>query len=163
MRCTVERARFTHCAIWPRLKPSASSSSARRIAAAHAITCTWVLSFKFCAPTACMRCPAVCSAILLPGLRFDTGSPRCGTEGCAIKAAASEAGELRELPVSVIKPNPGQPRTKFDPEALNALAASIEASGIVQPLLVRPLADGSYELVAGERRWRRAGRGRGPR
>ncbi len=72
------------------------------------------------------------------------------------EAAASEAGELRELPVSVIKPNPGQPRTKFDPEALNALAASIEASGIVQPLLVRPLADGSYELVAGERRWRAA-------
>jgi ParB family chromosome partitioning protein len=71
-------------------------------------------------------------------------------------AAASDAGELRELPVSVIKPNPGQPRTKFDPEALNALAASIEASGIVQPLLVRPLADGSYELVAGERRWRAA-------
>jgi len=72
------------------------------------------------------------------------------------EAAASDAGELRELPVSVIKPNPGQPRTKFDPEALNALAASIEASGIVQPLLVRPLPDGSYELVAGERRWRAA-------
>ncbi len=72
------------------------------------------------------------------------------------EAAASDAGELRELPVSLIKPNPGQPRTKFDPEALNALAASIEASGIVQPLLVRPLPDGSYELVAGERRWRAA-------
>jgi ParB family transcriptional regulator, chromosome partitioning protein len=72
------------------------------------------------------------------------------------EAVASEAGELRELPVGLIKPNPGQPRTKFDPEALNALAASIESSGIVQPLLVRPLADGSYELVAGERRWRAA-------
>ena len=72
------------------------------------------------------------------------------------EAAGAEAGELRELPVSLIKPNPGQPRTKFDPEALAALAASIEASGIVQPLLVRPLADGSYELVAGERRWRAA-------
>ena len=66
------------------------------------------------------------------------------------------AGELRELPVGLIKPNPNQPRTHFDPEALTALAASIEASGIVQPLLVRPLADGSYELVAGERRWRAA-------
>jgi ParB family transcriptional regulator, chromosome partitioning protein len=72
------------------------------------------------------------------------------------EAAASDAGELRELPVSLIKPNPGQPRTKFDPEALAALAASIESSGIVQPLLVRPLPDGSYELVAGERRWRAA-------
>jgi len=70
--------------------------------------------------------------------------------------ANEEAGELRELPVGLIKPNPGQPRTKFDPEALAALAASIESSGIVQPLLVRPLPDGSYELVAGERRWRAA-------
>jgi ParB family chromosome partitioning protein len=66
------------------------------------------------------------------------------------------AGELRELPVSLIKPNPTQPRTKFDEDALAALAASIEASGVVQPLLVRPLPDGSYELVAGERRWRAA-------
>ncbi|HET7510197.1 MAG TPA: ParB/RepB/Spo0J family partition protein [Solirubrobacterales bacterium] len=66
------------------------------------------------------------------------------------------AGELRELPVSLIKPNPSQPRTNFDEEALAALAASIEASGVVQPLLVRPLPDGSYELVAGERRWRAA-------
>jgi ParB family transcriptional regulator, chromosome partitioning protein len=72
------------------------------------------------------------------------------------EAATTDAGELRELPVSLIKPNPGQPRTKFDPDALSALAASIEASGIVQPLLVRPLPDGSYELVAGERRWRAA-------
>jgi ParB family transcriptional regulator, chromosome partitioning protein len=69
---------------------------------------------------------------------------------------ATEAGELRELPVTLIKPNPSQPRTKFDEEALAALAASIEASGVVQPLLVRPLPDGSYELVAGERRWRAA-------
>jgi ParB family chromosome partitioning protein len=72
------------------------------------------------------------------------------------EAANTDAGELRELPVGLIKPNPGQPRTKFDPEALAALAASIETSGIVQPLLVRPLPDGSYELVAGERRWRAA-------
>jgi len=69
---------------------------------------------------------------------------------------ASDAGELRELPVELIKPNPEQPRTNFDPEALAALAASIETSGVVQPLLVRPLHDGSYELVAGERRWRAA-------
>jgi ParB family chromosome partitioning protein len=72
------------------------------------------------------------------------------------ETAGGEAGELRELPVELIKPNPNQPRTHFDPEALAALAASIEASGVVQPLLVRPLHDGSYELVAGERRWRAA-------
>lgn len=65
-------------------------------------------------------------------------------------------GELRELPVDLIKPNPKQPRTNFDPEALAGLADSIASSGVVQPLLVRPLRDGSYELIAGERRWRAA-------
>ena len=71
-------------------------------------------------------------------------------------AAGEDVGELRELPVGLIKPNPKQPRTNFDPEALAGLAASIESSGVVQPLLVRPLHDGSYELIAGERRWRAA-------
>jgi ParB family transcriptional regulator, chromosome partitioning protein len=71
-------------------------------------------------------------------------------------AASEDAGDLRELPVGLIKPNPNQPRTRFDPEALSGLAASIESSGVVQPLLVRPLHDGSYELIAGERRWRAA-------
>jgi ParB family chromosome partitioning protein len=70
--------------------------------------------------------------------------------------AAEDVGELRELPVETIRPNPSQPRTKFDPEALAGLASSIEQSGVVQPLLVRPLRDGGYELVAGERRWRAA-------
>jgi ParB family chromosome partitioning protein len=72
------------------------------------------------------------------------------------EAAADGAGDLRELPVELIKPNPNQPRTKIDPEALAGLSSSIEANGVVQPLLVRPLPDGSYELVAGERRWRAA-------
>jgi ParB family chromosome partitioning protein len=64
--------------------------------------------------------------------------------------------ELRELPVELIKPNPSQPRRRFDPESMDVLVASIQASGMIQPLLVRPLADGSYELIAGERRWRAA-------
>jgi ParB family chromosome partitioning protein len=72
------------------------------------------------------------------------------------ETSAEHAGELRELPVETIKPNPNQPRTKIDPESLGALASSIEANGVVQPLLVRPLPDGSYELIAGERRWRAA-------
>ncbi|HWM64511.1 MAG TPA: ParB/RepB/Spo0J family partition protein [Solirubrobacterales bacterium] len=73
------------------------------------------------------------------------------------EAATPDAvGELRELPVELVKPNPKQPRTRFEPEALAGLAASIETSGVVQPLLVRPLPDGSYELIAGERRWRAA-------
>jgi len=69
---------------------------------------------------------------------------------------AGDAGELLELPVGLIKPNPNQPRTRFDADALSGLAASIETTGVVQPLLVRPLHDGSYELIAGERRWRAA-------
>ncbi len=70
-------------------------------------------------------------------------------------APASE-DELRELPIELIKPNPNQPRRRFDPESMDVLVASINASGLIQPLLVRPLADGSYELIAGERRWRAA-------
>ncbi len=73
------------------------------------------------------------------------------------ESPSSEAvGALCELPVSLIKPNPKQPRTNFDADALAGLASSIETSGVVQPLLVRPLHDGSYELIAGERRWRAA-------
>ena len=72
------------------------------------------------------------------------------------EASADDVGELRELPVETIKPNPNQPRTRIEPEALAGLASSIGANGVVQPLLVHPLADGSYELIAGERRWRAA-------
>jgi ParB family transcriptional regulator, chromosome partitioning protein len=71
-------------------------------------------------------------------------------------ALGEDVGELRELPVGLIKPNPNQPRTNFDSEALSGLVSSIETSGVVQPLLVRPLHDGNYELIAGERRWRAA-------
>jgi ParB family transcriptional regulator, chromosome partitioning protein len=71
-------------------------------------------------------------------------------------ATPESLGELRELPVEAIVPNPDQPRTRFDAEALAGLASSIERSGVVQPLLVRPLRDGGYELIAGERRWRAA-------
>jgi len=87
-----------------------------------------------------------------------TRKPGIGRGLAAIlpEVESGAAGELRELPVDLVKPNPNQPRTHFDPEALSALAASIETSGVVQPLLVRPLPDGSYELVAGERRWRAA-------
>jgi ParB family chromosome partitioning protein len=72
------------------------------------------------------------------------------------EATVEDAGDLRELPIELIKPNPNQPRTKINPDSLTGLASSIEANGVVQPLLVRPLPDGSYELIAGERRWRAA-------
>jgi ParB family transcriptional regulator, chromosome partitioning protein len=66
------------------------------------------------------------------------------------------AAELRELHVDLVAPNPGQPRKRFDEEALQALAESIKERGVLQPVLVRPRPGGSYELVAGERRWRAA-------
>jgi ParB family transcriptional regulator, chromosome partitioning protein len=64
--------------------------------------------------------------------------------------------ELRELPVELLKPNPAQPRKRFDDEALQGLAGSLAERGVVQPILVRPVAGGTYEIVAGERRWRAA-------
>ena len=60
------------------------------------------------------------------------------------------------LPLRKIEPNPLQPRKNFDPEALQALADSITAHGVIQPLTVREAADGYYQIIAGERRWRAA-------
>lgn len=71
-------------------------------------------------------------------------------------APKDESEELRELPVDLIGPNPRQPRTALGDESLAALAESIRARGVLQPVLVRPLAGGRYELIAGERRWRAA-------
>lgn len=71
-------------------------------------------------------------------------------------APKDEAEELRQLPVELIGANPRQPRTAFEDEALVGLAESIRARGILQPVLVRPLPGGRYELIAGERRWRAA-------
>lgn len=65
---------------------------------------------------------------------------------------------LQEVPVAEIRPNPNQPRVHFDEEALSELTASIQQIGVLQPVLVRPLEAGGYELIAGERRWRAAGR-----
>lgn len=64
--------------------------------------------------------------------------------------------EVNELPVAEIGPNPSQPRRRFDEVALEALSGSIQASGVVQPLIVRKVSSNSYELIAGERRWRAA-------
>ena len=64
--------------------------------------------------------------------------------------------ELAHLPVEAVHPNPRQPRRRFEAEATSALADSIKAQGIVQPVLVRPRPAGGYELIAGERRWRAA-------
>src|SRR3954469_15976648 len=81
--------------------------------------------------------------------------------GLAAILAVSEAGdaegaELRDVAVELVSPNPGQPRKRFDEDALQALAESVRERGVLQPVLVRPRAGGTYELVAGERRWRAA-------
>ncbi len=80
--------------------------------------------------------------------------------GRGLAAILPESGpggpDLRELPTTAIEPNPDQPRSSFDKAALDALAGSIASAGLLQPLIVRPLDDGRYELVAGERRWRAA-------
>ena len=70
----------------------------------------------------------------------------------------ARGASLVEIPVGDLSPNPNQPRVYFDEESLSDLAASIREIGVLQPLLVRQLPDGSYQLIAGERRWRAAQR-----
>ncbi|MHB8777421.1 MAG: ParB/RepB/Spo0J family partition protein [Anaerolineales bacterium] len=66
---------------------------------------------------------------------------------------SSGAGGVQEVAVELIKPNPRQPRLKFQEEELAELAASIREHGVIQPLIVLPNADGTFILIAGERRW----------
>ena len=72
------------------------------------------------------------------------------------KHDAKSEGELREIATGDLSPGKYQPRTHMDREALEGLAQSIKTRGIVQPILVRELAPGKFEIVAGERRWRAA-------
>ena len=73
--------------------------------------------------------------------------------GSVSREQAQASGALRELPVANVLPNPFQPRSHIDEADLGELTASIEASGLLQPVIVRPR-NGKYELIAGERRWR---------
>jgi ParB family transcriptional regulator, chromosome partitioning protein len=85
--------------------------------------------------------------------------PGMGRGLSAILSVSSEgagAEDLRELPIELISPNPNQPRRVFDEDALQGLAGSLGERGVLQPVLVRPKPGGTYELVAGERRWRAA-------
>ena len=71
-------------------------------------------------------------------------------------APAPASGGVRQVPIARVEPNPAQPRSNFDPEALQDLADSISAHGIIQPLSVRELPGDIYQIIAGERRWRAA-------
>jgi len=72
--------------------------------------------------------------------------------GAVSREQAEASGSLRELPIGNVLPNPYQPRTHVDEDALTELTASIEASGLLQPVIVRPR-NGKFELIVGERRW----------
>jgi len=69
---------------------------------------------------------------------------------------ATESGDLRRVPIDRIRPNPFQPRNAFDEQAITELANSMRAAGLLQPIVLRPAGEGTYELIAGERRWRAA-------
>ncbi|MFU2486324.1 ParB/RepB/Spo0J family partition protein [Thauera sp. WH-1] len=68
----------------------------------------------------------------------------------------ADKGELQSLPIIALQPGKYQPRTRMDPGSLEELAASIKAQGVMQPIMVRPVDDDAYEIIAGERRWRAA-------
>ena len=74
----------------------------------------------------------------------------------SLTVAGTEVAQQNEIPVNQIFPNPRQPRTVFDETALNELIASIKSIGILQPPVVRKIADNKYELIMGERRFRAA-------
>ena len=69
---------------------------------------------------------------------------------------ANGSSSINEVPVYKIKANPNQPRREFTPEALEELAESIRQIGIIQPITLRLMEDGTYQIIAGERRWRAA-------
>jgi ParB family chromosome partitioning protein len=81
-----------------------------------------------------------------------------GGDGDASPSVIAQEGELRMLPIQQIQPGKYQPRRHWNDEALDELAASIKAQGLIQPVVVREIGKNSYELIAGERRWRAAQR-----
>jgi ParB family chromosome partitioning protein len=76
--------------------------------------------------------------------------------GGAERASSNEPERLRELPIEALQPGKYQPRSHMDSERLQELADSIRAQGLIQPIIVRPIARDRYEIIAGERRWRAA-------
>ncbi|MHA6205742.1 ParB/RepB/Spo0J family partition protein [Dyella soli] len=81
-----------------------------------------------------------------------------GGDGAGSPSVIEQEGELRTLPIQQIQPGKYQPRRHWNDEALDELAASIRAQGLIQPIVVRAIGKNSYELIAGERRWRAAQR-----
>lgn len=88
----------------------------------------------------------------------DTPAPKATGRTAPEVTAELPASALRDVPTTSIEPNPNQPRVHFDEDSLSDLAKSIKEIGVLQPLLVRELSPGKYQLIAGERRWRAAQR-----
>ena len=88
------------------------------------------------------------------GKGLDSLLPRVQPATAAPATAENEGGKPREIPLDQIDRNPFQTRTQVNEEQLAELAASITANGVVQPILVRPQANGRFQLIAGERRWK---------
>jgi ParB family chromosome partitioning protein len=105
-------------------------------------------------PVAGIHSP-VLDALLSDLSRSEEAGPDLHPSGSSVR---SKPAELRTISIESIRPNEYQPRRRFEESALSELAESIRELGVLQPILVRPLAHGGYELVAGERRWRAARR-----
>jgi ParB family transcriptional regulator, chromosome partitioning protein len=91
--------------------------------------------------------------------------PVAGREACHVARPGQTdvpSGQVQHLPLDRIRPNPSQPRKQFDAAALSGLADSVRERGVLQPIIVRPVKDGWFEIVAGERRWRAAQQARLP-
>jgi ParB family chromosome partitioning protein len=98
-----------------------------------------------------MSIPAIDPKRRALGKGLDSLLPRVQTAPAAVE---TEGGKPREIPLDQLDRNPFQTRSQMNEEQLSELAASIAANGVVQPILVRPLANGRFQLIAGERRWR---------
>jgi ParB family chromosome partitioning protein len=88
------------------------------------------------------------------GLSAILNDPAKSVEKASDKGAKAVVGNILEIPIGLIEVNPFQPRQKFDAEALQELATSIQSLGVIQPITVRKLAENKYQLVSGERRFR---------
>lgn len=95
-----------------------------------------------------------------PAPQAQTSAPTIGQTPQAAQPVVVNSVTSADVPLTSIRPNPAQPRTHFDPDALKDLAASIKARGLIQPVVLRQLrpeeitGESKYELIAGERRWR---------
>ena len=94
--------------------------------------------------------------VLIPGRTYGSASEPAGPDASAAPAATVDGAWFAEIPLDAITPNPRQPRTVFDEEEQAELVHSLREVGLLQPVVVRPLGEDTYELIMGERRWRAA-------